>query len=58
MADAKIPTMVPDVQFKSGSHYSYTNVPPEAHKAFMDADSKGGYFSKNFTDRYKHTKVA
>lgn len=46
------------IQFKSGGHYSYANVPPEAHQAFMAADSKGGHFSKNFAGHFKHTKVA
>lgn len=46
------------IQFKSGGHYRYADVPPETHEAFMAAESKGGHFSKNFAGKFKHTKLA
>lgn len=46
------------VQFKSGGHYAYANVPPEAHQAFMNADSKGEHFQQNILKKYDTAKVA
>lgn len=46
------------VRFKSGGTYKYSGVPPEAHSAFMAADSKGGHFAKNISGKYKHEKIS
>jgi hypothetical protein len=46
------------IQFKSGGHYSYSDVPPEAHQALVNADSIGGHFSKQFAGKFPHTKIA
>jgi hypothetical protein len=51
-------TKVLEVKFKSGSVYQYTNVPPEKHKALVEADSVGGYFSANIKEHYSYKRVA
>lgn len=45
------------VQFHSGNHYSYADVPPATHEAFMAADSKGKHFSQHIVKNFQHTKV-
>lgn len=45
------------VRFKSGGLYKYHDVPPVAHDAFMEAESKGKHFSKNFAGKFKHEKI-
>lgn len=45
------------IRFKSGGLYRYEDVPPEAHRAFMEAESYGRHFSQTFAGKFKHTKV-
>ena len=49
------------VQFKRGGEpgdiYHYDDVPPEAHAAFMAADSHGKHFAANIKGKFKHTKA-
>lgn len=46
-----------NVKFKSGGHYEYSDVPPEAHAAFMAAPSKGKHFIGTITGKYQHRKI-
>lgn len=45
------------VRFKNGGTYKYADVPPEAHDALMNADSKGTHIAKNIVGKYTHTKL-
>lgn len=36
------------VQFTTGTIYSYQSVPPEVYQGFLDAPSKGSYFAQVF----------
>jgi len=45
-----------EVVFKGGGHYSYENVPVEAHKELMAAKSIGNYLHSNIK-KYKFKKV-
>lgn len=52
------PARVMHVQFHSGNHYSYSDVPPASHEALMGAPSKGKHFNQHISGNFKHTKVA
>ena len=47
------------IKFKHGGIYDYTPVTEEQYKEMMEAESKGGYFTKNIRDNssIKYTKV-
>jgi hypothetical protein len=49
--DAERSTMF--VRFVDGEWYSYFDVPSEAHRAFVDAESHGRYFHDHIRDRYR-----
>jgi hypothetical protein len=36
---------VMEVRMKNGKRYTFMNVPPEVHKAFMESPSKGNFFN-------------
>lgn len=40
------------VRFNDGDTYVYVGVPGEVHRSFVDAPSKGRYFSEAIRDRY------
>jgi hypothetical protein len=44
------------VRFKGGLTYSYADVPPEVHKAFRKAESKGSYFHQHIRGAFEHSK--
>lgn len=44
------------VRFKNGSCVRYFQVPRARYKAFMDAESKGGYFSRFIRKKYAGEK--
>lgn len=46
------------VQFHSGNHYSYADVPPATHEALVKADSVGKHFNQHVMGKYQHSKVA
>lgn len=52
------PSKTMHIQFKSGGHYRYSDVPADAVAQFMAAESKGVHFSKQFAGKYKHEKLA
>jgi hypothetical protein len=37
--------------------YDYFDVPREEYDAFLDASSRGAYFSANIRDRYKTERI-
>jgi KTSC domain len=41
---------------ENGPLYVYHDVPPEAHAALMQAESKGRYFLGRIKGAYKHTR--
>lgn len=45
------------VQFKTGHTFRFFQVPRERYKAFMDASSKGGYFSRFIRKKYHGEKL-
>ncbi|KKM47412.1 hypothetical protein LCGC14_1558600 [marine sediment metagenome] len=45
------------VRFKSGTEYSYTNVPGTIYADFIDADSKGKFLNENIKNRYEYVKL-
>lgn len=40
------------VRFKSGKTYNYQDVPPQVHKDFMAAPSKGSFFATNVKGKF------
>jgi hypothetical protein len=42
-----------DVQFVSGRHYAYLDVPEREVEAMRRATSKGGFFNRRIRDRYR-----
>lgn len=45
------------VQFKTGHTFRFFQVPRERYKAFMDAESKGGYFARFIRKKYHGEKL-
>lgn len=46
-----------EVEFKTGTAYSYSGVPSSIARAFRKAQSIGGYFAKNIKPKYASTKL-
>ena len=46
-----------EVEFRHGGVYQYSGVPPEVHRALMDADSHGKYFAAEIRGRYRYERV-
>jgi hypothetical protein len=46
------------VRFRSGVEYRYAMVPESVHRAFLDAASKGSFFSSHIRNRYPVTRLA
>ena len=46
-----------EIEFRHGGVYQYSGVPPEEHRALMDADSHGKYFAAEIKSRYEFKKV-
>ena len=45
------------VKFKSGTTYSYSEVPVEIYDEMLQADSKGKYFYANIKSVYAYNKL-
>lgn len=45
------------VTFNDGDLYVYVGVPGEVHRSFLDADSKGRFFTYEIRDQYPYNKV-
>lgn len=46
-----------EIEFTSGEVYRYHAVPPSAHRALLDAESKGRYFVAHIRDVYPTARV-
>ena len=46
-----------DIEFHSGAVWRYFDVPPEIHRALLDAESKGRFYNANIKHRFKSSKV-
>ncbi len=46
-----------EIEFQSGVVYQYLQVPPEVHKAFLRAKSKGQYFNGEIRDDYAFVRL-
>lgn len=44
------------VQFVTGRHYAYFDVPPEEVEALRRARSKGGFFNRRIRDRFDYVR--
>jgi hypothetical protein len=44
------------VRFHSGVEYRFDLVPPSVHRAFLEASSKGRFFSSRIRDRYPFSR--
>jgi hypothetical protein len=42
---------------ETGLRYDYFDVPREEYDAFLDASSRGAYFTANIRDRYKTERI-
>jgi len=51
------PAEVLYIEFKSGSTYTYENVPYYVYEELLSADSKGQYFHKYIRSEYEFHKV-
>ena len=47
-----------DIEFRSGTARRYLDVPPEIHRALLDAESKGRFYNANIRHRFKSEKLA
>ena len=45
------------VRFNDGDLYVYVGVPGEVHRSFVEAPSKGRYFSEAIRDRYPFNRM-
>lgn len=45
-----------ELKFRSGVTYRYFAVPEMVVKAFIDAESKGGYFNRHVRDRFPYQR--
>lgn len=45
------------VQFNTSGLYVFHDVPPAAHDAFMDAESKGRFFNAEIRTTYRYTRL-
>lgn len=45
------------VRFTSGAEYLYEGVPSDVHRAFVNASSKGAFFSETIRDRYAFDRL-
>ena len=41
------------IEFRSGRTYDHPGVPPSVYHDFMNASSKGRYYSRNIRGRYR-----
>ena len=46
------------VRFLDGDLYAYFDVPGDEYAAFLDAESKGGFFAERVRDRYAYHLVS
>jgi KTSC domain len=42
------------LRFRSGELYCYFDFPPQQHRDFLAADSKGQYFASNIRERFRY----
>ncbi len=47
-----------DIEFRSGTARRYLDVPPEIHRALLNAESKGRFYNANIRHRFKSEKLA
>jgi KTSC domain len=45
------------VRFIDGDEYAYVGVPGEVHRSFVDAESKGRFFSEAIRGKYPYNKL-
>lgn len=45
------------VRFHDGDRYVYYDVPATEHRAFVAAESKGGFFARRIRDHYRFEKL-
>ena len=45
------------VRFFDGDEYAFVGVPGEVHRSFVDAESKGRFFSEAIRGRYPYNKL-
>ena len=50
-------TRVLEIEFYDGRVYQYFGVPPEVHRALMDAGSHGRYLAAEIKGRYRYERV-
>ena len=50
-------TQVLRVQFKNGSIYDYSQVPPDVANALFSANSAGQYLHQRIKGQYEHTLI-
>lgn len=46
-----------EVRFLKGAVYQYLDVPPEEHRALMEAGSSGRFLSERIKGRYRYVRV-
>lgn len=46
-----------EIEFYDGRVYQYYGVPPEVHRALMDADSHGKYLAAEIKGKYRYERV-
>jgi hypothetical protein len=44
------------VHFVDGDWYTYFEVPPDVHRAFLAAESHGRFFHERIRDRYRYRR--
>lgn len=45
------------VEFRDGTEYEYTGVPPKTYENLLQADSKGSYFNHYIRNRFTASKL-
>lgn len=45
------------IRFHNGREYCYADIPPQAHRDLLAADSIGAYFNAAIRDAYPHRRT-
>ena len=51
-------TRVLYLRFRSGDVYRYFDLPPELHRAFLGAESKGRFFLSKIRNQFRYERLA
>lgn len=51
-------TQIMQIEFRNGSAYEYSDVPPEILAGLLAAESHGAYFNENIRNRFPYRRLS